>query len=209
MCAYAIQYGDSSIYGSWQRSFLYYLGTLALRVMLVGELFLFWQHSDLGAWLAQFALTLWLSTFMIVASHDFEEEETVADLSEGQDWAIFQLQNSFDLTIVGNKYIDCFLSAGLSPHRVHHLLPYQKSGFANIASEGIVREEAKNFDLVWLPPKNFFSDRLPVMAAYYLLSPSRLAKEKNLGLVLEHLHPQALLTSMTYILQGFVGIGSI
>ena len=105
--------------------------------------------------------------------------------------------------------IDFFLSAGLSPHRVHHVLPEQKSGFANIVSEDIVREEAEKLNLTWHEPKNFFTDRLPVMVKHYLLRPSRLATEKELNLLAEHLHPQALRTSLIYVLQGLIGVGSI
>jgi hypothetical protein len=205
----ALKFGVKDMYGSWQRSLPHYIGTFAMRVLLVGELILFWQHGDLVAWLAQFVLTLWISTFMIVASHDFEEDESEADRNEDQDWAVLQIKNSYDLTMIGNKYIDCFLSAGLSPHRVHHVLPYQRSGFANIVSEDIVREEAEKVGVAWLPPKNFFFDRLPIMAKHYLLGPSRTAKENNYSLLQEHCRPQALLTSVTYILQGFAGIGSI
>lgn len=208
ICIYAFKYGIGSIYGSWQRGFPYYIGMSVMRLWLLGELILFWQQGDLVAWLAQFIITTWISTFMIVASHDFEEDESSSEF-ENQDWAILQIQNSYDLSMIGNKYIDCFLSAGLSPHRVHHVLPDQKSGFANIASESIVREEAEKLGITWDAPKNFFRDRLPVMAKHYLFSPSRLAEEKNLNLLSEHLHPQALRTSALYLLQGLVGVGSI
>jgi hypothetical protein len=208
ICLYAFRYGIDSIYGSWQRGLPYYIGMSAMRIILLSELILFWQQGDLMAWLAQFIITTWISTFMIVASHDFEEEGTTVEFKD-QDWAVFQIQNSYDLSMIGNKYIDCFLSAGLSPHRVHHVLPDQKSGFANIASEDIVREEAEKFGITWHPPKNFFRDRLPIMAKHYLLSPSRWATEKELNLLTEHLHPQALRTSVIYLLQGLIGVGSI
>jgi Cytochrome b5-like Heme/Steroid binding domain len=207
LCILGFRFGVKDMYGSWQRGLPHYIGNFGMRFILLAELLLFWINGDIIAWLLQFAFTLWFSTFMIVASHDFEKTEV--DRSEGQDWAVSQIKNSYDLTIFGNKYIDCFLSAGLSPHRVHHVLPYQKSGFANIISEDIVREEAEKFDIVWLSPKNFFLDRLPIMAKHYLLCPSRTAQEKNFGLLKEHFHPQAVITSMNYILKGFAGIGSI
>lgn len=209
ICMLGIKFGVKDLYGSWQGSLPHYVGLFGMRILLLGELILFCMHGDFGAWLAQFVLTLWLSTFMIVASHDFEEAEAEAEIREEQDWAVFQIKNAYDLTMIGNKYIDCFLSAGLSPHRVHHVLPYQKSGFANVISEDVVREEAEKFNIVWSQPKNFFIDRLPILAKHYLFSPSRMAKEKNLGLLKEHLHPQELLTSVKYILKGFAGIGSI
>jgi hypothetical protein len=205
ICTLAVKFGVKDMYGSWQRGLPHYIGTFSMRVILVGELILFWMHGDFGAWLTQFVLTLWISTFMIVASHDFEEEE----VDPSEDWAVSQIKNSYDLTMIGNKYIDCFLSAGLSPHRVHHVLPYQKSGFANILSEDIVREEAEKFNVVWSKPKNFFFDRLPILVQHYLLGPSRTAKEKNFGLLKEHFHPQQLMTSAKYVIQGFLGVGSI
>lgn len=201
--------GVKDLYGSWQSAIPYYIGTLGMRSLLLGELILFWRNGDLVAWFIQFILTLWISTFMIVASHDFEDEEAEADVDQEQDWAVFQIKNSYDLTMIGNKYIDCFLSAGLSPHRVHHVLPYQQSGFANIASETIVREEAEKLGVAWLPPKNFFCDRLPILVKRYCFSSSRLAQEKQLKLLQEHLHPQAVLTSVQYVLKGFTGVGSI
>ncbi|MBS9383333.1 MAG: hypothetical protein HEQ24_03540 [Dolichospermum sp. BR01] len=209
ICILGFKFGVKDLYGSWQGSLLHYVGLFAMRILLVGELIVFWLHGDLTAWLVQFVLTLWISTFMIVASHDFEEAEKDDPLKQTGDWAVFQIQNSYDLTMIGNKYIDCFLSAGLSPHRVHHVLPYQKSGFANIISEDIVREEAEKYNVLWLKPKNFFLDRLPILLKHYLFSPSRMAKEKQLGILKEHLHPQELLKSMQYILKGFIGIGSI
>ncbi|MGB8686483.1 MAG: hypothetical protein WCD53_03985, partial [Microcoleus sp.] len=149
------------------------------------------------------------ATFLIVASHDFEEAAAKVDSLEEQDWAVLQIKNAYDLTMIGNKYIDCFLSAGLASHRVHHTLPYQKSGFANIISEEIVREEAEKLNVVWLAPKNFFVERLPISIKCYLFSPSRMAKENNFGIIKEHLHPQQLLTSLKYVIKGFSGFNSI
>lgn len=185
------------------------IGGIAVHLLLLGELVLFTFKGDFLAWLGQFFITLWLSTFMIVASHDFEQEEVVSRNKIQQDWARGQIENSYDLTIVGNKYIDCFLSAGLSPHRTHHVLPQQKSGFANIISEEIVREEAEKMGIEWLEAKNFFRDRLPILIKHYLAVPSRMAQEKNMGLLQEHFHPQALQQTLDYVIKGWWGIGSI
>lgn len=217
ICTLGLRFGVKDMYGSWQRGLPHYIGLISMRILLAGELVLFCVAGDFAAWFAQFVVTLWISTFMIVASHDFEEETDVdlveisatADRDESQDWAVLQIRNAYDLTMVGNKYVDCFLSAGLSPHRVHHVLPYQRSGFANIISEDIVREEAEKFDVEWLTPKNFFVDRLPIMAKHYLFGPSRWAQENNVGLIKEHLHPQAFKATTIYIFKGFMGIGSI
>ena len=210
ICLLSLKAGVKDMYGSWSLGLPHFIGTFGMRFLLLGELILFAINGDLIAWLGQFFITLWISTFMIVASHDFEEEKPTEEQKwEEKDWAVLQNENSYDLTMIGNKYVDCFLSAGLSPHRVHHVLPNQKSGFANIISEDIVREEAEKFDVEWLPPKNFFSDRLPILINLYLNAPSRLAQEKELGLFKEHFHPKALMTTADYLVKGFTGIGSI
>ena len=209
ICLYAVKYGVENFYGDWQRGLPHYIGMVAMRVLLCGELLLFWQQGEIVSWLAQFVLTVWLSTFMIVASHDFEVHETATHPTADDDWAAFQIENAYDLTMIGNKYVDCFLSAGLSPHRVHHVLPYQRSGFANIISEDIVSEEAQKWGIAWEKPQNFFIDRLPLLIQHYLLSPSRMAETQNLGLLKEHFHPQALRKTINYLYEGFIGIGSI
>ena len=208
LCIIDFDYFRQNEYASWKVALPRYFGLIGMRVLLCGEAVLFWQQGEIVAWFAQFLITVWISTFLLVASHDFEKEES-AVVPEGKDWAVFQINQAYDLKIVGNKYIDCFLSAGLSPHRVHHVLPYQKSGFANIISEDIVREEAAKVGVTWFSPRSFFSDRLPTMAKHYLLSPSRSAKAQKLGFLQEHLQPQALRTSLNYLYLGFMGVGSI
>ena len=103
--------------------------------------------------------------------------------------------------VIGNRYVDCFLSAGLSSHRVHHVLPFQRSGFANIVTEDVLREEAAKFGVEWLPAKSFVTDRLPKLCRTYLLSPSRLAKEQNWGVLREHFSPAAWKASVNYVVQ--------
>lgn len=209
ICSYGIRYGTKNFYGNWKRGLPHYLGMIGMRCLLCGELFLFWYQGEFLAWFAQFAITVWISTFMIVASHNFEEEDSISVPSENEDWAVFQINHAYDLSVIGNRYIDCFLSAGLSPHRVHHVLPYQKSGFANIVSEAIVQEESEKLGVSWLSPRNFFLHRLPEMASHYLLRPSRLAQEEKLSLLQEHMQPRVLWNSVFYVYQGFIGVGSI
>jgi Cytochrome b5-like Heme/Steroid binding domain len=206
--------GAKDLYGSWQFGVPHFLGSFGIHVLLLAELVLFSLNGAFGIWLLQFVITLWISTFMIVASHDFEhrdaDDETGIEIDwSKKDWAVEQIRNAYDLTMVGNKYIDCFLSAGLSPHRVHHVLPQQRSGFANILSEDIVREEAEKFGIKWAKPKNFFIERLPLLFNNYLAVPSRMAKENDFGILKEHFHPQALLKTIDYAFKGWTGVGSI
>jgi fatty acid desaturase len=204
--------GVEGAYGSWRGALPHFLGSSGVRLLLVGELVAFVLCGDFWAWALQFVATLWVSTFMVVASHEFEDdtEECAAGAKKwGEDWGIDQLEHANDLIVVGNRYIDCFLSAGLSSHRVHHVLPFQRSGFANIATEDVLREEAAKFGVEWLPAKSFVTDRLPKLCRTYLLSPSRQAKELNWGFIREHCSPAAWKASANYVVSGFVGIGSV
>jgi hypothetical protein len=143
-----------------------------VRAWLVAEFAACVATGHLLAWLVQFAVTLWFNTFLVVASHDFEEAEpAVIPERWRDDWAARQICLSYDLTVVGNRWIDLFLSAGLSPHRVHHVLPYQGSGFANLAAEATVREVCAEAGIAWAPPRNLLFDRFPAVVAHYLLCP--------------------------------------
>lgn len=148
-----------------------------MRALLLVELGLCVATGHIVAWLMQFFLTLWVNTFLVVASHDFEDsknqEEEVAGIpaSLRNDWAAHQICLSYDLSVVGNRWIDLFLSAGLSPHRVHHVLPWQGSGFANLASEASVREVCEQAGITWERPRNLILERFPAVIKHYLLCP--------------------------------------
>lgn len=194
-------------YGSWRNALPHFLGSSGVRLLLLTEMVIFLAAGDFWAWALQFVATLWVSTFLVVASHEFEDDD--ADDAVGQDWGVDQVEHANDLMVVGNRYVDCFLSAGLSSHRVHHVLPFQRSGFANIVTEDVLREEAAKSGVEWLPAKSFLTDRLPKLCRTYLLSPSRVARQHNWGVVREHLAPAAWKESAQYVAAGFVGIGSV
>jgi fatty acid desaturase len=200
--------GVEQLYGSWRNALPHLIGSSAVRLLLVGEMLAFLIAGDFWAWALQFVSTLWVSTFLIVASHDFEED-TEEGPADTEDWGIHQLEEAYDLKVAGNRYVDCFLSAGLSSHRVHHVIPYQRSGFANIATEDALREEAAKFGVQWLPAKSFVTDRLPKLCRTYLLSRSRQAEERNWGFIREHCSPAAWKASVNYAAGGFVGLGSV
>jgi hypothetical protein len=153
--------------------------------------------------------------FLVVSSHDFENSESHADLSHGQDWGVFQIKNSFDMSFVGNRYVDCFLTGGLGCHRVHHVLPSQKSGFANIVCEPAVRKTCEEFDLTWTDTKNFIIDRVPKLFSFYVFAPMRLqtsqlpVKNGWIGIIHEAFSLSALKTNLSFIVLGFWGVGSI
>ena len=148
-----------------------------IRAVLVLELLACLLTGHIVAWAVQFVLTLWFNTFLVVASHDFEddrsEEEELAAIPERwrDDWAARQICLSYDLTVVGNRWIDLFLSAGLSPHRVHHVLPYQGSGFANLATEDTVRAVCEEAGIPWERPRNLLFNRFPAVIRHYLFCP--------------------------------------
>jgi hypothetical protein len=147
-----------------------------IRAWIVAEFALCLASGHILAWLVQFFLTLWFNTFLVVASHDFEDpssEEDLAVIPEPlrDDWAARQICLSYDLSVVGNRWIDLFLSAGLSPHRVHHVLPWQGSGFANLASEEAVKEVCAEAGIAWARPRSLMLDRLPAVMKHYLTCP--------------------------------------
>jgi len=151
-----------------------------IRAWIIIEFALCIATGYILAWLIQFFVTLWFNTFLVVASHDFEESATEKELARipeplRNDWAANQICLSYDLSVVGNRWIDIFLSAGLSPHRVHHVLPWQGSGFANLASEDAVREVCAEAGIAWERPRNLIFERFPVVIRHYLLCPARSA----------------------------------
>ena len=89
----------------------------SIRALLVLELLACLLTGHIVAWLVQFVITLWFNTFLVVASHDFEddrsEDEELAAIPPRwrDDWAARQICLSYDLTVVGNCWIDLFLSA--------------------------------------------------------------------------------------------------
>jgi hypothetical protein len=195
-----------------QAPLLKHLQFLAIRFLLVAEFFFCWATGYLGMWIAQFVLCLWWNLFLIVSSHDFEESETKADLTRGQDWGVFQVANSFDMSVVGNPYVDCFLTAGLGCHRAHHVLPAQRSGFANILSEPAVRKTCEEFGIAWKPTKNFVWHRLPGLFIFYMFAPARLADERGGGFLRfmkENLSLEGYRRIAHFVFFGFRGVGSI
>jgi fatty acid desaturase len=159
------------------------------------------------AWAMQFALTLWFNTFLVVASHDYEHDGVEAELAKlpphlRGDWAARQIVLSYDLTVVGNRWIDLFLSAGLGPHRVHHVLPSQKSGFANLASEAAVREACLDAGIAWERPRNLVTERFPALLGHYLLSAPKRAGDRGGGGAWRELGELA-----RYAVEGWRGVG--
>ncbi|MEV5838881.1 cytochrome b5 domain-containing protein [Nocardia sp. NPDC052112] len=209
VCRLTRKVGIKDMYGTWGGALPHFIGSFGVRALLLGELVVFTLAGDFWAWALQFVVTLWISTFLVVASHDFEVETEELPASDTEDWAVHQVEQAYDLKVIGNRYVDCFLAAGLSSHRVHHVLPFQRSGFANIATEDVLREESAKFGIEWLPAKSFFTDRFPKLCRTYLLSPSREAEERNWGFIREHCSPGALKTCAVYTVQGFTGIGTV
>jgi len=189
----------------------------AVRSLMIIEMLWAFYCGAAGIWCAQFFLTVWWNLMLIVSSHDFEESESHADLKPGQDWGVFQVKNSFDMAVVGNKYVDIFLTAGLGTHRVHHVLPYQGSGFANIVSMPAVEEVSKEMGVPWERTRNFVIERIPDIVSYYLLAPAQLpGLQRRIygghglsGFIKEHLASEGFAAMYELITTGFTGEGSI
>ena len=179
-----------------------------LQALLRLELVLAVYQGLFWSWLGQFVLSLWIGTLLVVSSHDF----TGAVAKDSKDWAKYQLLNAHDMIITGNPWVDCFLSAGLAPHRAHHIFPYQRSGFANHYSNHFLAAACKEQGLPWLPAKNLFTEILPDVIGRQLLVPvcdpvSR--KKLYASFAQEHLSPSAWWYSFKYVVLGFTGIGSL
>jgi len=184
--------------------------TWLVHVYLVGEFYLACKCGLFGSWFLQFFISLWLNTLMVVSSHDFECQ--IIFEKDSKDWGKFQLANCLDLTITGNPYVDVFLSAGLSPHRAHHMFPYQKSGYANVYSTPVVQAVAEKFNLKWEAPRSLFMSRLPSIFKAYILGP--LADPFSRKVIYssfwdEHAHVAPYLEVAKFIGLGFTGIGSL
>ncbi|WOC13930.1 fatty acid desaturase [Gordonia sp. MP11Mi] len=208
ICKLTRQVGIADMYGSWRGGLPHFVGAFGMRILLLGEFVVFIIAGDVLAWVLQFVATLWISTFLVVASHDFEVDADEIE-TDTDDWAVNQVEQAYDLKVIGNRYLDCFLSAGLSSHRVHHVLPYQRSGFSNIVTEEVLREESARFGVEWLPAKSFFTDRFPKQIKTYLGARSRTAEENDWGFVREHFSLTAIKTCADYSVKGFTGIGTV
>jgi len=161
-------------------------------------------------WFLQFFVSLWMNTLMVVSSHDFECQ--IIFEKDTDDWGKFQLANCLDLTITGNPYVDCWFSAGLSPHRAHHIFPWQRSGYANVLTTPIVEAAAAKFGLKWEAPRSLFGSRLPSIFKAYILGP--LADPFTRKVIYpsfyeEHTHLAPYLECLKFIGLGFTGIGSL
>lgn len=178
-----------------------------MRTYVMLEVLIFAAHGKTLEFLVQFTLTLWLNTFLVLSSHDFEEFESVP-ATPRQDWGYFQVENSHDLTLVGNRWLDVLFSAGLSPHRAHHLLPYQTSGFCNVLSEDAIRQVLPDFGMEWLPTKNFWTERVPYVFHFCFVYPTNGIPPET-GFWEEHLQVQGWAKTALYMIKGFIGIGSI
>jgi len=144
-----------------------------IRSLLVVELIFAVCCGKLWLWCAQFFFTVWVNMFQIVASHDFEVVREKQDY-RNLDWGVHQVTSALDTYVTGIQVVDIFLSAGLSCHRTHHTLPYQRSGFANIISTPALRETCKEFDVPWEPTRNLLLDRFFPLMWHYLTAPCQI-----------------------------------
>lgn len=145
---------------------------------------------------------------MVVSSHDF----TATVEPESRDWGRYQILNAHDMTITGCKWVDIFLSAGLSEHRAHHVYPYQRSGFSNIHSTDILEEVAKIHKIKWEEPKNFFTYILPLIWKMYIWAPVAdplVRKPIYKSFYEEHTNLAVYKYMAGYIAGGLIGIGSM
>lgn len=181
------------------------ISVLAFRVYLLIELLAIIHDKELIlVWILQFALTIWWNNCLIVSSHELEERYEEPKQGRTLDFSQFQVEHAYDIFITGNKYIDCFVSAGLSPHRVHHTLPFQKSGFANIASTELVKQACENKNVKWEKEYNFWTERLPAVVQDFFMTRCPTAAPEFIG---ENFSVDAAVRCVMHVIGGFAGHG--
>jgi len=126
---------------------------------------------------------------------------------QDNDWGTFQIGVSTDIAVTGNSYIDSYLTAGLGCHRVHHLLPGQKSGFSNTATLPIVKKVWEDQGYKWERTQHFILDRWPINMRRYIFSPSRGLGCSNI--ITESLSITGIFRTIMWVAGGFIGIGQI
>lgn len=200
---------------------------LLVRIILLAELATAVSAGRSGTFATQFLCTTWINLFMIVASHDFESARAEGTTNEqlSKDWAVHQVKSSMDIYVTGFQHLDLFLTAGLGCHRSHHVFPYQRSGFANIASAPLLKEYCEKYNVPWHRPRSFPLERLPTLAKHYLLAPAaameskeeRASGQRSAGpprlfgsfFLYEHFSPHMIYTCIEMSVLGFLGEGSI
>lgn len=172
---------------------------LLTRFAVYAEMvFMIWNGCG-WVWLASAMTTFWIMFFISSAPHDIENE--VANNNGETDFALFQVEHSMDYEITGNVYIDAFLSGGVLPHAVHHLLPFQQSILANIASEPVVIEEYEKLGRKWPKKVNFWKQRVPTLLGAALLRPMNDHPEYSFWE--EHFSFKNIWFTILFILRGF------
>ena len=161
------------------------LGFVAVRGMLVAEMWWFWCAQKWGYWIGQCLMTSLLSFLLAIC-----DPLTVSPSTAESDWASHQIARHSDAMLTGSPYIDCFLTGGLSCRRVHTLLPFQKSPFANIASEALLKQLAQEKKIDWRAPENLARDRLYSALDVHLLTQADRSRGKTLWQ--EHMSFEAL-----------------
>jgi hypothetical protein len=198
---------------------LKHLQYLLVHALLVAEFYFCAHTGHLDMWAVQFLVCVWFNACLVLATHDFEQAAHAPPPSEPEpDWAIHQIRNTVDMSFIGVPWIDCFLTAGLGSHRVHHVLPMQGSGFGDIVTEPAVRKCCEEFDVPWLPKQNFVLDRLPKVVGLLAVPmerrgemPPRPGVDRRVappglrGFLRENFAPRSLIATWTFVVLGFAG----
>jgi hypothetical protein len=168
-------------------------GTLN-RILMTCEFFFACWTGHASVWFCQFFVTVWVNLLLIGASHDFymgeRERKHCGQKPQKVDWGIYNVEHCVDLHVTGIPYIDCFLTAGLGNHRVHHVLPWLGSAYSEIVAESALKATCKEFGVEWKPSMSFYGKRIWQLMPFYVFAPQVpasdaskriLAKEKGRG----------------------------
>lgn len=150
------------------------------------------------------------------------------------DWAAHQLLHTYDLSLTGIPRLDVWVTAGLSPHVVHHLLPFQRSPYTNVASQAAVRAAVERRGLAWPAARPLLTQGVRAFLRDYVLAAPCLTPRQALeegwftrahvaagqavgcqnvplypNCIVEHLSLRAVRSTIGHVFSGCIGFGTI
>jgi hypothetical protein len=151
------------------------------RILMTSEFVFACMTGHASVWFCQFFATMWVNLLLIGASHDFymgeRERKHCGPKAEKVDWGIYNIEHCIDLHVTGFPFLDCFLTAGLGNHRVHHVLPWLGSAYSEIVAESALKATCKEFGVEWKPSLSFYGKRIWQLIPFYIFSPAVPASE--------------------------------
>ena len=116
VCKLTRKVGVRDMYGTWRGALPHLFGAFGMRFLLFAEFVAFTVAGDFWAWALQFVAALWISTFLVVSSHDFRGGARGAHGVRHRRLGRPPARRGVRPKDRRQSLPDCFLSAGLSSH---------------------------------------------------------------------------------------------